>query len=177
MDTDKILQDFIAYSEKNLLIELDHFEKLREKVTTLLKREHDLIGKILKCHLIIESYINKVLKYHFELDIENEKANFSFNQKLSLIQNKVSFKIFFASLKELNKIRNRFAHNLNAEIEEKDIPNIKSFTKFYTEKLGIEPRNIGEFIEIYTIYMSVMIDDECSEVGEKRRKYINKNAL
>jgi len=176
-DKDKILEDFKRYSEKNLKTELEHFEKLRIKSMELIEREHDLIGRILKYHLIIESYINKAINYYFDLDIESEKVNFTFNQKLNLLKKKGAFMIFHSSFKELNKIRNKLAHNLNAVVEEKDIINIKKFTQFYIEKLELDVGDIGDYLEIYTIYMSVMIDDECSEIGEKRRDYINKNAL
>src|SRR6202000_22202 len=85
--------------------------------------EFERIGRILICHLLIETHINKLLEIRLPKGLDIDEANLNFIQKLKMIRNDHIFKKinFFQGIIIVNKIRNKFSHDINAVIEASEI--------------------------------------------------------
>jgi hypothetical protein len=44
-----------------------HFNSENEKFKALVSQDHDLLGRVLKSHLIVEHYLNRFLTEHYRL--------------------------------------------------------------------------------------------------------------
>jgi len=84
-------------------------------------QEHDLIGRVLKCHLVLENYLDRFLAAHFGItDLANAKL--SFFQKATLLPQKASAAAFVKpGVLRLNAIRNQFGHTLRPVLRVKDL--------------------------------------------------------
>jgi len=70
-----------------------HFEQENNNFKTLIAQDHDLIGRVLKCHLILEHYITRFLSAHFEIE-DLVDAKLSFFQKAKLLPDRGSSAAF-----------------------------------------------------------------------------------
>ena len=65
---------------------LQNCDREIERFNTLMDQNHNLIGRVLKCHLVVEYYIEKFLINHF--NIQNiDSAKLSFFQKARISRN------------------------------------------------------------------------------------------
>lgn len=89
----------------------------------------DPISRVLKCHLLSEVVLDKLIELAFE---PNGKAllsaNLRYNQKLDIASRALlveDYKLLpdfvVGSLRKLNKIRNRLAHELGANVTREEI--------------------------------------------------------
>jgi hypothetical protein len=107
--------------------------KLRYKNDPLLLKSFDndegIYGEILRVHLLTEFYLEELIRHTLD---ENAEAVLSvglkYNQKLNLASNLKLIEDFellpdyiVGSLRKLNKLRNRVAHQLNVPVEESEI--------------------------------------------------------
>lgn len=98
-----------------------HFNEENEKFKKLLQADHDLIGRVLKCHLIIENSLNRYLSEKMDIKALDE-IKLTFFQKAQLIPNERESATFVKQgILTLNTVRNKLAHNLSAEVQIKDI--------------------------------------------------------
>jgi hypothetical protein len=94
----------------------EHFERENRAFISLTRSNHDVIGRVLKCHLIVEHYLNRFLVAHFEIDNFDE-VRLTFAQKAQLLPDRASAAAFVKpGIVQLNRIRNRFGHSLGAEL-------------------------------------------------------------
>ena len=112
-----VLSPHMEEVEKNFNLE-------NQKFIALMESPSDLMGRILKSHLVVEHYLEEYLSK--EYDLQNvASAKLTFFQKVSLIHNQGKAASFVKpGILELNKIRNRFSHNLRANFSDSDIPGI-----------------------------------------------------
>jgi len=99
-----------------------HFSSAEhDRLMGLLGRGHDTIGRLLKCHLVLEHYLDRFLTEKMGLtNLYN--ARLSFIQKAHLIPDDDPISdVLKPGIIQLNTIRNRFSHNLDAEIKGKDL--------------------------------------------------------
>lgn len=97
------------------------FEKENNQFKSLLTKDHDRLGRVLKCHLIIENYIDRFLTDHYSID-SVEEIKLSFHQKAQLLPAKASAAAFVKpGVIHLNKIRNRYAHQLEYDLDKGDM--------------------------------------------------------
>src|SRR5437868_70710 len=61
-----------------------HFELENRHFKALIAQDHDLMGRVLKCHLIIEHYLGRFLAGHFGID-DLADAKLTFFQKAKLL--------------------------------------------------------------------------------------------
>ncbi|MFH1062035.1 MAG: hypothetical protein V1747_04020 [Candidatus Omnitrophota bacterium] len=156
---------------KNKDVELKHFSEVNKKFDTLFKANHELIGRVLKCHLIIEKYLNDYLEFFYGKDF-TESINLRFYQKLVLLKSKsVSMNIIFEGIQEINQIRNKFAHKLNTSITINDVKSCKPFVDALLSENSTQPVNV---IEGFTNIVCILIADDISDVGATRRQQIEK---
>ena len=93
-----------------------HFNAENERFKKLMGREHDILGRVLKCHLVIENYLERFLSVHYGIE-ELESVKLTFFQKAKLLPDSAAPSAFIKpGVLELNSIRNRLGHNLNAGI-------------------------------------------------------------
>ena len=82
----------------------EHFNKENERFKKMFAMEHDHIGRVLKSHLVIESYLTRYLVNKFDLDTIDE-AKISFFQKAQLIPSKGEATTFIRpAIIALNKV-------------------------------------------------------------------------
>ncbi|WP_258098699.1 hypothetical protein [Marinoscillum pacificum] len=94
----------------------EHFNTENEKFKELFSRDHDDIGRILKCHLIVEHYVNQFLISHYSFG-DLGKLRLSFSQKANMLPSEANAVAFIKpGVLRLNKIRNQFSHDLNTNI-------------------------------------------------------------
>jgi hypothetical protein len=104
----------------------------REKAREALYRRHaafnkvwaqniDKIGKIVRAHLVVEHYMTAYLATRNPLLGSIENARLAFSQKVALLSESDSAIAYLApGIRRLNAIRNRLAHNLDAELNVED---------------------------------------------------------
>ena len=81
-----------------------------------MKTDHTKFGRILKCHLIGEIYVEKYLCEKLSLSTISS-VRLSYFQKVMLLpEHSAPPAVIKPGLLLLNKIRNRFAHNLDAHV-------------------------------------------------------------
>lgn len=87
----------------------------------LYEADHDAIGRVLKAHLVIESFINDFLVSHYGLE-DLQALRLGFYQKALLLPSKGSAAAFTRpGILQLNALRNKFGHSLNHEIQQHEI--------------------------------------------------------
>lgn len=102
----------------------DHFEQENEKFKSLLTHNHDNIGRVLKCHLIVEHYLDRFICSHYLIN-NIQDIRLSFSQKAKMLPDKASASAFVKpGIFNLNSVRNKFSHQLNYKILQSDIPHI-----------------------------------------------------
>ena len=100
-----------------------HWREIREFIDTedtkfraLLRSDHTKSGRILKCHLIAEKYVEKYLCERLSLSTISG-ARLSYFQKVMLLPEDTGPPaVIRPGLLLLNRIRNKFAHNLDTDI-------------------------------------------------------------
>ena len=99
----------------------EHFENENEKFKELLGSDHISMGRIMRCHLISENYIEEYLRK--KLNIANiSDARLSYYQKAMLLPDRgFPPMLVKPGLLKLHQIRNRFAHNLYSSVSVKEL--------------------------------------------------------
>jgi len=98
-----------------------HFKEEQARYTQLLARDHDAIGRLLKCHLVLEHYLDGYLTNKVGLG-NLEKARLRFFQKVQILPDEDAPMLFLKpGILKINSIRNRCAHNLDAAIDDNEL--------------------------------------------------------
>ncbi|PSL10932.1 hypothetical protein CLV44_12412 [Marinobacterium halophilum] len=101
-------------------IEAD-FERHNQRFLELSAADHDAIGRVLRAHLVIESFMGAFLTQHYGLD-DFEGLKLSFFQKAKLFPSRVSSAAAVRpGILQVNSVRNKFGHRLNHQIERHEI--------------------------------------------------------
>lgn len=96
--------------------------------------QHDLV---LKYHLYLELTVVQLLQKFLEDASKIEK--FTFSNKLKVLESVGFFKgkpLLLEKIKIISRIRNRFAHNINAKITKQDIKKLKSKSRLLEKILN-----------------------------------------
>ncbi|WP_155687483.1 hypothetical protein [Burkholderia cepacia] len=95
----------------------ENFERENTKFKAFLAQDHDLIGRVLKCHLIVENYLDRFLADHFKSS-NLADAKLSFFQKVQLLPDQGSAVAFVKpGIAKLNTVRNKFGHTLQPDLQ------------------------------------------------------------
>ncbi|SRR6266496_1334810 len=93
------------------------FDVHNQRFLQLANANHDVIGRVLKAHLVVESFLNTFLSSHYGIS-DLPEAKLSFFQKAKLLPDGASSAAFVKpGILQLNAIRNKFGHNLDFEIK------------------------------------------------------------
>ena len=97
--------------------EIEEFIDVENKrFKALLRSDHTKSGRILKCHLIAETYVEKYLCEKLSLSTISS-ARLSYFQKVMLLPEHIAPPaIIKPGLLLLNRIRNKFAHNIDTDV-------------------------------------------------------------
>ena len=170
--------DFIPDVVAELAPQLPRIEKRfnqeNEAFKKLLAQDHDLIGRVLKCHLIIENYINR----HLESVSPSHNwhdARLRFAQKIELLpQANAKVAWILPGIREINTIRNRFGHRITASVSLTDLNDcisalaIARSGKQYSDPMEI----IEDFTTLACTWLLVDPEIECifAEAFKRARK-------
>jgi hypothetical protein len=94
----------------------DRFAEENARFKKLMLQDHDVIGRVLKCHLVVEHYMDRFLTDQYGLPgIEN----LNFFQKASMLPATASTAAFVKpGILRLNAVRNKFGHSIEADLEQ-----------------------------------------------------------
>ena len=154
-----MVDDFKKSKYFNYLLE--NFKELdkeriefNEEVISLLNRKTDELGSILKCHLIIEYFIDNYLKAAYPTILNWQSSRLTFSQKLELINNSnTPIGMYYQAIKCLNSIRNKFSHKISYTIDKKDYKEIEEIMTIWKNALS-EPVPEGmALIENFTLWV------------------------
>jgi hypothetical protein len=126
--------------EERAVREADH-KKFRGEFEKFWGKDNDVLGLILKCHLIVEAFMTECLRVVFP-GIDNfEDARLSFSQKHHLLTGwTFGFPWIKDGVRALNSLRNKVAHNINYEIREEDLQKIYSCMDAFSHAKGEQPK-------------------------------------
>ena len=99
----------------------EDFDRHNQRLLALAAADHHAIGRVLRAHLVIESFMGTFLSAHYR--IENiEELKLSFFQKAKLLpSNASSAATVRPGILQINSVRNKFGHRLNHGIEPHEI--------------------------------------------------------
>lgn len=134
--------------------------------------DFDCVGRILTCHLLIESHLNKLIELRSDGHFDFDYANLNFSQKLRLMRNEHAFKEFdfYQGITIVNKIRNKFSHHIEAQIDKSEIGVLRSLlTEWDTKKRDDDKKPVDKItlsdfaiIESFTMLFCSYIAGYCS---------------
>ncbi|TRY28667.1 hypothetical protein [Aliiglaciecola sp. M165] len=133
-----------------------HFESENQKFIELLNQDHDVLGRVLKAHLILEHYLTIYLQQTFKLD-DLASARLSFSQKVTLLPtNGTAASSVKLGLKRLNRIRNEFAHRLNQDLEQFDVNSLNEVIQIFRPDTRFDS-NLARIEAFVTIAVTFLI--------------------
>lgn len=125
-----------------------HFNAENAKFIVLMSQPHDMLGRLLKCHLILEYYLDRFLSEHFGIeDVESAKLGF-FNKAMMLPSKASSAAFVKPAILKLNALRNRAGHNLGTDIGFGDLGPIREVLAI--ARAGVQFSSPIDAIEAFT---------------------------
>lgn len=164
--------DFSKYLVTHYQELFEEYKKFNAEISEHLNRKTDELGTVLKCHLIIEYYLDSYLKVSHPAIVNWEDARLSFNQKLELANNfETSVGIHYPSIKCINSIRNKFAHNTSYKIIESDYRELeKVMTAWY--EAGDKPKSVGlNLIVDYTVFICATLNAMINNIQKESKEF------
>ena len=114
--------------------------------------DFDTLGYLLSCHLIIEHYLDNFLATYPQASFGWQEAKLTFAQKISLVA-RLPFPEpynFLPAIKHLNTLRNKFSHNINASLKEKDLLPFRQVLEKCTNGKSDLPVDVKELLSLFT---------------------------
>jgi len=155
-----------------------HFDAENSRFKALMSRNHDLLGRVLKCHLIVENYLERFLATHYGID-DIESVKLSYFQKAKLLPDTGSAAAFVKlGVLELNTIRNRFGHTLEANIAPEQLRAINQVLDVAREGINFETsiERIEAFTTVACTFM-VIVPPNLQDIFMSAFSEIRVNAL
>ena len=120
------IEEVVAKLKPHFATIEQHFEHDNHIFIGLISSAHDTLGRVLKCHLVVEHYLDSFLVAHFKIDAFDD-VRLSFAQKAALLPNRATAAAFVKpGILQLNRIRNRFGHSLGAELSVQELGSIRT---------------------------------------------------
>jgi hypothetical protein len=125
------------------------------KYQLFLNNDYSPVSVVLRCHLIVEHFIDEYLEAANPAIQNWEKVQLRFVQKLTMIDHKQSvIHLLIPGLKCLNNLRNKLAHQLNAAFNESDVAPISDIVIWWNNALRKPIPNGIEMIEAFSLQAS-----------------------
>lgn len=142
------IEKILAYIQPHMVEVEAHFNAENALYIELMSRPHDVVGRLLKCHLAIEHYLGRFLTEHYGIeDVESVKLGF-FNKAMLLPTRASSAAFVKPGILRLNSLRNRVSHNLGADITLDELGPINSVLN--VARPGVEFPEPIDAIEAFT---------------------------
>jgi hypothetical protein len=123
-------------------------------ILLLLSSKTDELGTVLKCHLIIEHYIDEYLTAAYPAVTKLKSVRLTFNQKIELINDPRTIGgLAYAAIKCLNLLRNKFSHKLAHRIEESDYIQIHELMSAWNSAAGKRVPAGLQLIQEFTVWL------------------------
>jgi len=154
----------------------DNFRQTGTEWNRISKIDFETSGRILMCHLIVEHYMTNSIKLLTPEDFDWDEARMTFSQKLKLICKIEAFNEFnfIKGIESLNKLRNKFSHNLLATISETDTKVFRTLIdRFYKKN---KPKEFSDnfdkvaIIELYTYIVCSYLAGYCTAIVDLEKK-------
>jgi hypothetical protein len=128
-------------------------------------RNADHLGALLICHLVVEHHIDGWLAAANPGMKPVSETRLSFAQKMDLLDNvEATVQWLLPGIRRLNRIRNQFAHNLEAAISDEDLKPIKAIVWPWHSAAG-KPCNSGiSLIRDFTLMVSGMLNSQAYSI-------------
>lgn len=146
-------------------------DKELKEVQTRWNQNVDTIGRILRAHLFVEHYLTEYLSNANPRLGDAAEARLTFAQKVALLDSKNrDIFVILPGIKRLNTIRNRLAHNLNAQVTNEDASVFLKCERFAAlravraseSKISTEPIDV---LEDFARHISVALTYEFTPVS------------
>jgi hypothetical protein len=161
MDTELLAEKSEKYIKPHMALIDAKLKEGNEKLHNLLQTDHNIIGIVVKCHLIIEYHLTEYLKATYKY-LPADDANLSFYQKILLVpESDISVTWLLPSIKQLNKNRNKYAYNIFAEVTFADLNELANIVKSFRD---ISHNNVERLLLDYSILCSSFLDRSAPEV-------------
>lgn len=130
------------------------------RLTEAWAQDADVIGRVVRCHLFVEHFMDDFLDSHCHALSPPSLAGLTFNQKISLLPKEhVFISPLTPGVKRINQIRNRIAHTLRADLSGKDA---QVFTRI---ELFAEFRKVGGDAAVLTGSPLLVLESFAQYVG------------
>lgn len=125
-------------------IEAD-LQTFNERYMRLVQRDDETVGTILRCHLVVEPFLDEYLAAANPGIVDFASVRLNFAQKLALADNpRTMFALIMLALRALNRARNQLAHRLDAADMDATIQPIQGFVTMWRTAGGYEvPEGLG----------------------------------
>ena len=123
-----------------------------------------MFGRIIKCHLISEIYIDRYLTD--KLSLKNlSDVRLSYYQKVMLLpERNAASALFKPGLLTLNRLRNKFAHNLGATLSKSELSTMTTMLEM--SEPPASTMNAIEMVEKFTTLSCTFLNPTPSEIEE-----------
>jgi len=146
-------------------------------VNELLQAKDENRGRLLQYHLVLEHVIEKVLKNTLP-ELSLKKARLSFSQKVALLPRRGRlYEEFIPGIREINKLRNGYAHKLNMKLTVEGAPIISAFIGLPKSKDMDEAQEAAwviDAVEKYCFIVLVLLLRYTDELAEDVEAFIEK---
>ncbi|PIA73136.1 hypothetical protein SAMN03159511_4432 [Pseudomonas sp. NFACC19-2] len=137
------------------------------------------IGRILRAHLYVEHYLTEYLKNANPRLADLNKVRISFSQKMDLLDpNDHLISDIVTGIRHLNKIRNRLAHNLSADVTTEDSKKFLSIAAFKALQNASSNPDISnadpmQVLEEFAQYAASTLNHQVSSFGSAFTQALN----
>lgn len=138
----------------------EDFRIFKARFGQFIRQDDHAVSVILRCHLIIEHFIDEYLRAANPAITTWDRLRLSMHQKLVLADNPRSvFQVLMPSLRALNTLRNKVAHRLEATFESDDIAPIRELMTLWLKAAGKAPDQLDdiELLLVFTEHASAWI--------------------
>lgn len=166
------------------LLEREHFfdwnvieKNFKEKRIVYIlfdNEDQDSIAQFLKCHLLLENYVIEYLEREFSKRIRNI-YNLDFVQKIKkLPDNRLEINLLKPAMLEVNKVRNKLAHNIGPSIQKDDLIEIqKVLSLTRTNRIYEDPiAMIKDFLLVVLVFLG-MYDSRVKEIFDEASIHVS----
>lgn len=139
----------------------------------LWEQDYAIVGKVLRCHLLLEHYLDRYIRTANPAIVEWDSVRLTFYQKLVLASHPQSVLVIVGpGIIAINRLRNRLVHNLSVSFDENELQEVRQFVAIKYHGLEQEPPTGIEMIEDFTAtactFLAGVVEDikhKCPEVG------------
>lgn len=162
---------YFKYLANNMDLMKKQRVEFNKKILPLLNSQTDELGLILKCHLIIEHYIDEFLVIAYPTIKSLTRIRLTFNQKLELINNPhTEIGMLYPSIKCLNALRNKFSHKLAYKIKTEDLNEIHALMTIWFTAAGNPIPEGQRLLEEFTLWICSSLDSMTQGINKHSPK-------